>query len=233
MARLPPRVPQPQPARAGRRRHPAGAGAAGLPVAVHERRLDGGAARRRAAQPRGLVHLHLVDGRQGAAGRAGHAGPVPARRLERARVDRERRRARRRDRRSRRASRRRLRPRLDQPELRREPRRGGQRAGHAGVAAGRHQPRPLHGDQESRTPCRPRAASSCSRAAAVQDFVSSEWGLEKYAYTILPGIWAYITDWMRAARRRRCSRATRRAPSTSCTGTRRRRGARTARRSGS
>ena len=35
-------------------------------------------------------------------------------------------------------------------------------------------------------------------SGAVQDFVSSEWGLEEYAYTILPGIWAYITDWMRA-----------------------------------
>jgi hypothetical protein len=32
---------------------------------------------------------------------------------------------------------------------------------------------------------------------AVQDFVSSKWGLEEYTYTILPGIWAYITDWMR------------------------------------
>jgi hypothetical protein len=27
--------------------------------------------------------------------------------------------------------------------------------------------------------------------------VSSKWGLEKYQYTILPGIWAYITDWSR------------------------------------
>jgi hypothetical protein len=34
-------------------------------------------------------------------------------------------------------------------------------------------------------------------SGAVQDFVSSEWGLQKYSYTILPGIWAYITDWMR------------------------------------
>jgi hypothetical protein len=32
---------------------------------------------------------------------------------------------------------------------------------------------------------------------AVREFVSSKWGLEKYQYTILPGIWAYITDWMR------------------------------------
>jgi hypothetical protein len=32
---------------------------------------------------------------------------------------------------------------------------------------------------------------------AVHEFVSSRWGLEKYQYTILPGIWAYITDWMR------------------------------------
>jgi hypothetical protein len=35
-------------------------------------------------------------------------------------------------------------------------------------------------------------------SGGVQDFVSSEWGLQEYAYTILPGIWAYITDWMRA-----------------------------------
>jgi hypothetical protein len=32
---------------------------------------------------------------------------------------------------------------------------------------------------------------------AVHEFVSSRWGLEEYQYTILPGIWAYITDWMR------------------------------------
>jgi hypothetical protein len=32
---------------------------------------------------------------------------------------------------------------------------------------------------------------------AVHAFVSSKWGLERYQYTILPGIWAYITDWMR------------------------------------
>jgi hypothetical protein len=32
---------------------------------------------------------------------------------------------------------------------------------------------------------------------AVHEFVSSKWGLEEYQYTILPGIWAYITDWMR------------------------------------
>ena len=32
---------------------------------------------------------------------------------------------------------------------------------------------------------------------AVQDFVSSEWGLANHSYTILPGVWAYITDWMR------------------------------------
>ncbi len=32
---------------------------------------------------------------------------------------------------------------------------------------------------------------------AVQEFVSSEWGLAERSYTILPGIWAYITDWMR------------------------------------
>jgi len=34
-------------------------------------------------------------------------------------------------------------------------------------------------------------------SGAVQDFVSSEWDLQEYSYTILPGIWAYITDWMR------------------------------------
>ena len=34
-------------------------------------------------------------------------------------------------------------------------------------------------------------------SGGVQDFVSSEWGLQEYSYTILPGIWAYITDWMR------------------------------------
>jgi hypothetical protein len=32
---------------------------------------------------------------------------------------------------------------------------------------------------------------------AVHSFVSSKWGLQKYQYTILPGIWAYVTDWMR------------------------------------
>ena len=34
-------------------------------------------------------------------------------------------------------------------------------------------------------------------SGAVHSFVSSKWGLEKYQYTILPGIWAYITDWAR------------------------------------
>ena len=34
-------------------------------------------------------------------------------------------------------------------------------------------------------------------SGSVQDFVSSQWGLEKHSYTILPGIWAYITDWAR------------------------------------
>jgi lysophospholipase L1-like esterase len=32
---------------------------------------------------------------------------------------------------------------------------------------------------------------------AVQSFVSSRWGLEKYQYTILPGIWSYITGWVK------------------------------------
>ena len=35
------------------------------------------------------------------------------------------------------------------------------------------------------------------KSGAVHSFVSSQWGLEKYQYTILPGIWAYITDWAR------------------------------------
>jgi hypothetical protein len=34
-------------------------------------------------------------------------------------------------------------------------------------------------------------------SGGVHSFVSSKWGLEKYQYTILPGIWAYITDWSR------------------------------------
>jgi hypothetical protein len=35
------------------------------------------------------------------------------------------------------------------------------------------------------------------KSGVVRSFVSSEWGVEKYQYTILPGIWAYITDWAR------------------------------------
>ena len=31
----------------------------------------------------------------------------------------------------------------------------------------------------------------------MREFVSSAWGLQEYAYTILPGIWAYLTDWAR------------------------------------
>lgn len=34
-------------------------------------------------------------------------------------------------------------------------------------------------------------------SGGVHSFVSSTWGLEKFQYTILPGIWAYITDWAR------------------------------------
>jgi hypothetical protein len=34
-------------------------------------------------------------------------------------------------------------------------------------------------------------------SGAVREFVSSEWGLEERSYTILPGIWAYLTDWAR------------------------------------
>jgi hypothetical protein len=35
------------------------------------------------------------------------------------------------------------------------------------------------------------------KSGSVHSFVSSQWGLAKYQYTILPGIWAYITDWAR------------------------------------
>ncbi len=35
------------------------------------------------------------------------------------------------------------------------------------------------------------------KSGAVHSFVSKQWGLEKYQYTILPGIWAYLTDWAR------------------------------------
>jgi hypothetical protein len=34
-------------------------------------------------------------------------------------------------------------------------------------------------------------------SGAVHDFVSDEWDLQEHAYTILPGIWAYLTDWAR------------------------------------
>ena len=34
-------------------------------------------------------------------------------------------------------------------------------------------------------------------SGAVREFVSSAWGLQERSYTILPGIWAYLTDWMR------------------------------------
>jgi hypothetical protein len=36
------------------------------------------------------------------------------------------------------------------------------------------------------------------RSTAVRRFTASEWGLATYQYTILPGIWSYITDWTRA-----------------------------------
>jgi len=36
------------------------------------------------------------------------------------------------------------------------------------------------------------------RSSAVHRFVAGEWGLEKHSYTILPGIYAYLTDWARA-----------------------------------
>lgn len=32
-------------------------------------------------------------------------------------------------------------------------------------------------------------------SSAVHAFVSSRWGLQRWAYTILPGIWSYITGW--------------------------------------
>jgi lysophospholipase L1-like esterase len=34
-------------------------------------------------------------------------------------------------------------------------------------------------------------------SSAVRSFVSAKWGLEKRRQTILPGIWAYLTDWAR------------------------------------
>ena len=34
-------------------------------------------------------------------------------------------------------------------------------------------------------------------SGSVREFVSSAWDLEEYAYTILPGIWAYLTGWAR------------------------------------
>jgi hypothetical protein len=33
--------------------------------------------------------------------------------------------------------------------------------------------------------------------AAIREFVASEWGLATYQFTILPGIWSYITGWSR------------------------------------
>ena len=194
--------------------------------------LDRGARWVALCATRGLVHLHLVDGRQGAAAAAEHAGALPGRRLERPRVDRERRRARRRGRPRRRAARGRLRPRLDQPELRREPRRRGQRAGHAGLAARRRQPRPLHGDQADQ-----RRAGRGPRAAA------RERGRARLRLVAVGPREAPVHDPAghlvvhhrlgEAARRATWSRAGRPARTTCSTGTRRRRGARTARRSGS
>ncbi|HTX69191.1 MAG TPA: hypothetical protein VMH50_08590 [Thermoleophilia bacterium] len=35
-------------------------------------------------------------------------------------------------------------------------------------------------------------------STAVREFVSSRWGLQRHAYTILPGIWSYITGWARS-----------------------------------
>jgi len=35
------------------------------------------------------------------------------------------------------------------------------------------------------------------RSAAVREFAASEWGLATSQFTILPGIWSYITDWTR------------------------------------
>ncbi len=35
------------------------------------------------------------------------------------------------------------------------------------------------------------------RSPALRRFVAAEWDLQRYQYTILPGIWSYITDWTR------------------------------------
>ena len=68
---------------------------------------------------------------------------------------------------------------------------------------------------------------------AVHEFVSSRWGLRGVPVHDPAGHLGVHHRLDAQARRPRCSRATRRARSTSCTGTRRRRGAPTARRSGS
>jgi hypothetical protein len=36
------------------------------------------------------------------------------------------------------------------------------------------------------------------RAPAIRDFVASRWGLAQHQFTILPGIWSYLTEWARA-----------------------------------
>ena len=177
----------------------------------------GGPARRRAAQPRGLVHLHLVDGRQGAAGRAAHApglyllGGSSAREsivsgdalaAEIAELGG---------------------PRVAAYDL------GSINQNFAqslavvdsapdtpawllvGVNLGRFTA------TEEQNAVQAEGREFLLESDAVQDFVSSEWGLEKYSYTILPGIWAYITDWVRkhgarAARGRPAEHRVRAAP---------------------
>ena len=70
-------------------------------------------------------------------------------------------------------------------------------------------------------------------SGSVREFVSSAWGLEEYAYTILPGIWAYLTDWARTHGELLLEGEPPERRVRGSTGTRRRRGSRTARRGGS
>ena len=114
---------------------------------------------------------------QARAGRAAeHAGPVPARRLERPRVDRERRRARRRDRRSSAGP-------ASPPTTSARSTRTSPRAWPSWTASPTRRPGCSSASTSaasrrpgSRTRSRPRAASSCSRAARCSTFVSSRVG---------------------------------------------------------
>ncbi len=53
------------------------------------------------------------------------------------------------------------------------------------------------------TPTRERSAMQAQgrefllRSDAVRSFVAARWGLGRYRFTILPGVWAFITDWTR------------------------------------